>query len=340
MMRHILRFSFILLFKLRDIDSFFRSNPFRTVGVRQVFADLAQVPSSSPHAKINFVNESYRYTHNFVEADSLAVTDVNTVTIVPKSKYDEWAEQKLSKFSANIILEMTAVNLTTFPGLKSLLIPNMENTISHVIFFDDMNQRAKPFRMFDLLWSNFKNKTYVFEYFGSEELPGDIADKMMISWALSSYKLSWFKRSVPAQQETKIVWPKNCNVSWVKSTIRAHTLVRDLVDTPAMALGPQELEEVAITIAKELNATKVTSIVGVNDLEAANFSQVAAVGQGSPPGREPRFVDVTWEAPPGHDWAPHVVIVGKGGETYPSSTDQPQPRPHCLQLHQTPLTHQ
>ena len=84
----------------------------------------------------------------------------------------------------------------------------------------------------------------------------------------------------------------------------AATLARDLVNTPANDMGPQELADAARQVAERYGA-KFSSIVG-DDLLTQNFPLIHAVGKASP--RAPRLVDFTW-GDPSH---PKVTLVGKG----------------------------
>lgn len=85
-------------------------------------------------------------------------------------------------------------------------------------------------------------------------------------------------------------------------------LGRDLINTPASDLGPQELELAARAIASRYGA-QVEAIVG-NDLLGANLPMVHAVGRASP--RSPRLIDMRWTKADGRADAPRVTLVGKG----------------------------
>ena len=79
----------------------------------------------------------------------------------------------------------------------------------------------------------------------------------------------------------------------VAAIVDAVWLGRDLINTPASDLGPQELEDAARRLAEQHGA-KVTSIVG-DDLLAQNFPMIHAVGRASD--RAPRLIDLTWGRP-------------------------------------------
>ena len=81
-------------------------------------------------------------------------------------------------------------------------------------------------------------------------------------------------------------------------------LARDLANTPAGDLGPEELAGEALRVAKAAGA-RHRVIVG-DDLLAENYPTIHAVGRAST--RAPRLVDFTWGDPA----APKVTLVGKG----------------------------
>ncbi len=81
-------------------------------------------------------------------------------------------------------------------------------------------------------------------------------------------------------------------------------LARDLANTPAGDLGPEELAQAAVRVAEEAGACHRV-IVG-DDLLAQNYPTIHAVGRAST--RAPRLVDIVWGDPAD----PKVTLVGKG----------------------------
>ena len=81
-------------------------------------------------------------------------------------------------------------------------------------------------------------------------------------------------------------------------------LARDLANTPAGDLGPEELAAAAVHVAETAGACHRV-IVG-DALLAENYPTIHAVGRAST--RAPRLVDIVWGEPA----APKVTLVGKG----------------------------
>ncbi len=84
----------------------------------------------------------------------------------------------------------------------------------------------------------------------------------------------------------------------------ATSLARDLINTPANDMGPEELAAAARQLAERFGAT-FNCIVG-DDLTRQNFPLIHAVGMAS--ARAPRLIDLSW-GDPSH---PRVTLVGKG----------------------------
>ena len=136
---------------------------------------------------------------------------------------------------------------------------------------------------------------------GGEDL--DAGARAALGWALGSYRFRKYKsesRSEPA----KLIWPTGCDRAGVRRAAEATFLVRDLVNTPASDLGPEELAAAARDMARNRGA-RCRVIVG-DALLKANFPAVHFVGRGSP--RAPRLIDIRWGRPDD----PRVTLVGKG----------------------------
>ncbi len=84
----------------------------------------------------------------------------------------------------------------------------------------------------------------------------------------------------------------------------ACALLRDLVNTPAADMGPQDVEAAISGLAEQFGA-KLTTIVG-DDLLKENYPMVHAVGRAAV--YAPRFMELEW----GNPDHPKLALVGKG----------------------------
>lgn len=97
-------------------------------------------------------------------------------------------------------------------------------------------------------------------------------------------------------------------VARIQDTVRiaeATARVRDLVNTPAADLGPEDLEQAAADLARRSGA-QLTVTAG-NEL-SDGYPLIAAVGAAAASGRAARLIELEWGKP----GDPRVAIVGKG----------------------------
>jgi leucyl aminopeptidase len=125
----------------------------------------------------------------------------------------------------------------------------------------------------------------------------------LLGWGLGAYQFDRYL-SAPRPLAKLVLDADAPDAADALALLRAATLVRDLVNTPAEHLGPDELEAAALRIA-QAHGAQAGAIVG-DALLTQNFPTIHAVGRASP--RAPRLIELRW----GKDTDPHVVIVGKG----------------------------
>jgi leucyl aminopeptidase len=125
---------------------------------------------------------------------------------------------------------------------------------------------------------------------------------LALGWALATYAFTRYNAKPRAA--ATLVWPEGADRNRVERLVAAVFLARDLGNTPAGDLGPEELASEAVRIAKAAGA-RHRVIVG-DALLAENYPTIHAVGRAST--RAPRLVDIVW----GDDGTPKVTLVGKG----------------------------
>jgi leucyl aminopeptidase len=123
-----------------------------------------------------------------------------------------------------------------------------------------------------------------------------------LAFALGCYRFNRYRKAnAPA---VRLVPPDGVDVAAIERAAEATALARDLINTPANAMGPDELARIAQQLAERFGAS-FDCIVG-EDLLAKNFPLIHAVGMAST--RAPRLIDLTW----GNPAHPKVTLVGKG----------------------------
>ena len=127
------------------------------------------------------------------------------------------------------------------------------------------------------------------------------ANDAALGWALGSYRFSRY--SQPKNELATLIWPA-CDRAEIEEIAQSIFLVRDLINTPAEDMGPEEFADSAVGLADQLGADHEV-IVG-DDLLERNYPAVHAVGRAST--RAPRLIDIRW----GDADAPRLTLVGKG----------------------------
>jgi leucyl aminopeptidase len=123
-----------------------------------------------------------------------------------------------------------------------------------------------------------------------------------LAFALGSYRFSRYRKADAA--DVRLVPPDGVDVADVTRMAEAARLARDLINTPANDMGPEQLALAAQQLAARFGA-HFNCIVG-DDLVRQNFPLIYAVGMAS--ARAPRLIDLSWGDPA----YPKVTLVGKG----------------------------
>ncbi|MFO1088613.1 MAG: leucyl aminopeptidase family protein [Hyphomicrobiales bacterium] len=122
-----------------------------------------------------------------------------------------------------------------------------------------------------------------------------------LGWLLEAYDFARYRKA--QRPPARLACPAGVEREDLVSEASAVWQVRDLVNTPANDLGPDEIEAAARALAKAHGAKIV---VTKGEALRRGFPLIHAVGQGSP--RAPRLIDITT----GPARAPKVTLVGKG----------------------------
>lgn len=224
----------------------------------------------------------------FVAATSNS--DPKPIIIVEKENFAEWLTAQ-SDFHKGWIdsQDYEAV------GGKTLLLPGAAGDIEAVIYVKDGDWNI--WSLADLP-STLPKGTYAVTAEFTDKEATDVA----IGWSLGTYSFDRYKKD--DKKYATLMLPDGADKNMVARTVKAVTLVRDLVNLPAGDLGPSALEAAASQVAGEFEAEQ-ENIVG-EDLLTYHFPMVHAVGRAA--ADAPRLIDINW----GDKDAPKVTLVGKG----------------------------
>jgi len=123
-----------------------------------------------------------------------------------------------------------------------------------------------------------------------------------LAWGLATYRFDRYRES--QLSPPLLVCPADKLYLPIHQAAHATYLVRDLINTPANDMGPDNLSSAAEKLASEHGAH--CSVIIGDDLLKNNYPAIHAVGRAND--RSPRLIDIVW----GDKNAPKVTLVGKG----------------------------
>ena len=142
---------------------------------------------------------------------------------------------------------------------------------------------------------------------GNWHLVGDLSqadkDEAALGWLLSQYRFDRYRPSKSAPAKALLKTPDGCNAQRILAMAQGEYLTRDLINTPASDMGPEELETAFLALATRFGAA--AEVIRGEDLIARNFPMIHAVGRAST--RAPRLLDMRWG-----NTGPRLTLVGKG----------------------------
>jgi leucyl aminopeptidase len=132
------------------------------------------------------------------------------------------------------------------------------------------------------------------------ELTGANLNEAALGWLLAGYVFGRY--ATVSALKAMLVAPEGVDAERLERIAAGEALTRDLINTPANDMGPDELEVAARVLAEAYGAEiSVTTDAALK----ANFPMIHAVGRASP--RAPRLIEMTWGST-----GPHLTLVGKG----------------------------
>jgi len=127
-------------------------------------------------------------------------------------------------------------------------------------------------------------------------------EQAALGFALSCYVFEKYRKN--GGKTRRLALAEDVDLDRLAIVLDGVRLARDLINTPANDLGPEELSQAAATLFKQHGGTG--RIVIGEDLLEQNYPMVHAVGRAS--SRAPRLADFAW----GEESDPKITLVGKG----------------------------
>ncbi|VAW04363.1 Peptidase B [hydrothermal vent metagenome] len=127
------------------------------------------------------------------------------------------------------------------------------------------------------------------------------AGEEALGWLLAGYAFDRYRAQNPAL--ARLIAPESVDAARLEVIAAGEALTRDLINTPASDMGPDDLEAACVDLADAPGAA-VTTVKGADLLEQ-NFPMIHAVGRASV--QEPRLIEIMWG-----EAGPALTLVGKG----------------------------
>ena len=132
-------------------------------------------------------------------------------------------------------------------------------------------------------------------------VPSEALETECLGWLLTGYAYDRYANQSPAK--ARLVAPEGIDVARIETLANAEALTRDLVNTPASDMGPDQLQAAAEKLAQDFGATCDT--VQADALLEQNFPMIHAVGRAAD--QPPRLIELNWGSS-----GPKLTLVGKG----------------------------
>ncbi len=229
----------------------------------------------------------------------------NSIPLVPlvKNELEDYLKEQ-QNFVSNW------VNQSSFKALPNefCLIPNQSGQIDRVLcgvpLFSENNPDSAPIWSMSSFSTSLPEGEYHFEANVSENEKIQAA----IGWGLGAYRFDFFKKDFLVPKKIPLLKVEANQLAQIQAFVDAFTLVRDMVNTPANHMMPEELSEVVQELAQQHQA-QFSEVIG-DDLLTENFPAIHAVGRASE--HPPRLIKLEWSSDADNTELPLLTLVGKG----------------------------
>jgi len=177
------------------------------------------------------------------------------------------------------------------------LVPSTDGAIAMVIVI--VSEEADAFWQAGAVAKHLPSGAYRY----TRGVDPEQAFLVAMAWGLSVYRFEYFVEK-STKKPADLVVDESIDADSLKTFVTAISQVRDLINLPANALGPETLAQEAALLAETYGAS-FRQVVG-EELLTENFPAIHTVGRASV--RAPRLIELNWGPQDGMK----LALVGKG----------------------------
>ena len=220
-------------------------------------------------------------------------TRATPLRIVPKQGFEDW----LARQDEPVADWVRASGFTAEAG-QVLRLPAPDLSVARALLgWGDARDRARTRFLAARAAAELRTGTWAIE----GDLGQNDMEEAALGWLLAGYAFNRYAgRPGP---EAALRAPRGVDAARLEAIAAGEFLTRDLINTPASDMGPDELEA-AVRLLADAHGAAVAVTAGEALLDA-NLPMIHAVGRASP--RAPRLIEMTWG-----EAGPRVTLVGKG----------------------------
>tara|TARA_B100000989_G_scaffold136430_1_gene101347 strand:+ start:328 stop:1683 length:1356 start_codon:yes stop_codon:yes gene_type:complete len=174
--------------------------------------------------------------------------------------------------------------------------------LSAISGLDKLQKNYKLLLVGTAVSNKCKAGDFFVEYFGCKE--SEIKN-FFLGWHLAKYSFQNYKSQKKKKSNSRIHHTKEHEIKLISDS---YFFVRDLINTPANILGPNEIY---LSAKKLLKKFSVSNFVDDKNLEK-NFPLISAVGKGAENKKKPIFCEFNLKNKKGKKRKKKVFIIGKG----------------------------
>ncbi|HCM48043.1 MAG TPA: leucyl aminopeptidase [Colwellia sp.] len=208
--------------------------------------------------------------------------------IIEKSAYQSWLARQDEQ-------SKTWLSNMQFTGKGLAIIPNSQGEINQAVFV--VTDTSDFFACGDLI-KQLPQGQYLLKADAKH------VEAISFGWLIGAYQYDRYISNKSAKVLASLAINNTDTVESAIKFAQATALTRDLVNTPAADMMPEDIAKTALNLAEQFNGD-VKQIIG-DELLVHNYPTIHAVGRASV--HTPRLVDLTW----GDSKNPLVTLVGKG----------------------------